>query len=137
MPPKDHTDRRVEIYFGPESSTSLSKQDVADFLINDMGLVREDGAPKWTDGLTTLIKIGMNDWKDESVGSQHLDGQRFDEIIESIEECKNEIQNLNEDENNNQHLDAIQASKQVQRIKAKILEVLCREEKIGVKSPNL
>jgi hypothetical protein len=45
MPSRDHNDRRVEVYFGPSRKVETTKEELAESIIEEMGLQRSDGGP--------------------------------------------------------------------------------------------
>lgn len=135
--PEDDADRQVVIYFGPSPHTMLLKDTVAKFLMEEMGLVRSDGGPKWTDGLTTLIEMGMDAWEERQKGNQTDFNVRFDELERQIEKIHEEIKSVSvaTDERPWED-DLVKIAKRVYRTEARILKVLNREENMGAKSPN-
>lgn len=136
MSSDDHEKRRVGIYFGPSSYTTLTKEEVAEFIKNNMGLIRSDGGPKWTEGLVGLIELGMEAW-DEGFKSNS-------EIREELREISNKLDTYQSDVNElttrlNQHQpseDLVDMAKEVHQTEARVLEVLSRDGHIGARSPN-
>lgn len=128
--------RRVGIYFGPTANTVLTKDEVAEFIKNEMGLVRSDGGPKWTEGLTTLIEVGMSEWEDYSV----IDGpglqERINDLEETVEDYHREVKESRPEQETDNSVGLVEAAERVHRTEARILEVLCRDRNIGAKSPN-
>lgn len=59
MPPRDYDNRRVEVYFGPSRKVETTKEELAEFIIEEMALERSDGGPKWTKGVAELVDLGM------------------------------------------------------------------------------
>lgn len=128
-------DRRVGIYFGPSSHTVLTKAEVGEFITDEMGLVRSDGGPKWTEGLVELIERGMQSWPEIEEDSLDIE-QELVEIKDRLEEYQAETQELDTGQEQDHVDDMIDLAKRVYRTEARILEVLSRDENIGVKSPN-
>lgn len=65
MPPRNYDNRRVEVYFGPPGKVDVTKEELAEFIIEDIGLERSDGAPKWTEGVGRLVKLGMDAFQEQ------------------------------------------------------------------------
>jgi hypothetical protein len=65
MPPRDYDDRRVEVYFGPSRKVDVTKEELAEFIIEEMALERSDGGPKWTEGVAELVELGMEAFQDQ------------------------------------------------------------------------
>jgi hypothetical protein len=53
------------------------------FITEEMWLVRDDGEAKWTEGITELITLGMDSWRQGQVERAHLVSP---ERVESLEE---------------------------------------------------
>ncbi len=113
-------------------------EEVDSFITEEMGLVRDDGGAKWTEGVTELIMLGMDSWRQEQgqVERAHLVSP---ESVESLEERNRELRGKISDlQAKVDKLDRddrkIEAAVRVQRIEASILKVLCNN--IGAKSPN-
>lgn len=136
MPSDNNEDRRVGIYFGPSSHTTLTKAYVGDFIKNEMGLVRSDGGPKWTEGLTSLIERGMNSWSEGSHGGGEVN-REIKRITKQLEEYQAEVKELSTKMEKDTPIEnLVDMARRIHRTEARILEVLARDENIGVKSPN-
>lgn len=132
----DHEERRVGIYFGPSPYTLLTKEEVGEFIKNQMGLIRSDGGPKWTEGLTQLIELGMEVWRDGPEDISDIE-KKVEQVNTKIDDYRDEILELSSQVEQKQSIDdLVDKAKQVHRTEARILEVLCRDENLGVKSPN-
>lgn len=136
MPPRNYGNRWVEIYFGPSTYTSRSKEEVADFIVEKMGLRLSGGGPKWTKGLTTLIEIGMEEWEDHSVSDKVGLEENSNDLLETIEDFHQEVKEFSSEQETDNSKDLAEAAKRVHRIEAQILEVLCRDQYLGAMSPN-
>jgi hypothetical protein len=133
MPREEYLKRTKQIYFGEEGDDRLTKQQVGEFISNQMGLVRSDGKVKWTEGILELVECGMDNFED---AVQPTDP----EIIEELEEARERIDDL---EQENEMLKRQLQSQQVDTthvkdperkthlIECRILEVLCRQENRG------
>lgn len=136
MPRDNHESRRVGIYFGPSSYTRLTKEEVAEFIKHEMGLIRSDGGPKWTEGLTSLIESGMNEWDRAPEVDESELKESINEIEERIKDYHEDVRQLSQEQESEESIDYIQAAERVHCLEERILEVLCREENIGAKSSN-
>ena len=110
--------------------------EVDSFITEEMGLVRDDGGAKWTEGITELIMLGMDSWRQGQVERAHLVSpervesleERNRELREKVSDLQAKVDKLDRDDGK------IDAAVRVQRIEASILKVLCNN--IGAKSPN-
>lgn len=136
MPPGEHDDRRVEIYFGPSNTTTISKAEVAEFITDEMGLVRSNGGPKWSDGITTLVELGVDSWENRKQETQVNRGNNVPDVIAAIAELKEFIDTKLEEVRNGDSYDPKEAELRNIESKASILAALSREPHQGVKSPN-
>lgn len=136
MPPGDHDERRVEIYFGPSPHTNLSKNEVGNFIVSEMGLRGPGGSPKWTEGITELIQLGMETFNESNIDNPEITN-RINQLERKLDRYQGRIEQMRAAEGINSGPDEIvEAAKIVLRSEARILEVLCRDDNIGVKSPN-
>ncbi|MBB6645379.1 hypothetical protein [Halobellus ruber] len=87
MPPRDYDDRRVEVYFGPSRKVDLTKEELAEFIIEEMALERSDGGSKWTEGVAELVELGM-----EAFQEQHRDEPEYAEEIAKLNRKLDEYQ---------------------------------------------
>lgn len=65
MPSRDYDDRRVEVYFSPSRKVDVTKEELAEFIIEEMALERSDGGPKWTEGVAEFVKRGIEAFKEQ------------------------------------------------------------------------
>lgn len=132
MPRKEYLDRTTQIYFGKEDDDRLTKEQVGEFIRNEMGLERADDSPQWTEGILELVECGMDNYDREV---QPTDP----EILEQLEEAEQRLEELErENEMLKQQLQGQQTTKQVKDpahqvhlSECRILEVLCRDEYLG------
>ncbi len=113
-------------------------KEVDSFITEEMGLVRDDGGAKWTEGVTELMMLGMDSWRQEQgqVERAHLVSP---ESVESLEERNRELRGKISDlQAKVDKLDRddgkIETAVQAQRIKASILKMLCNN--IGSNLPT-
>lgn len=122
MPPRDYDDRRVEVYFGPSRKVDVTKEELAEFIIEEMALERSDGGPKWTEGVAELVELGM-----EAFEEQYGDDPEYTEEIaklnQKLDEYQSEVREIAISQE--EPVDTlIQASKLTRRAQARILRVL-------------
>lgn len=134
----DGDDRRVRFYLGKPGTGNVTKSEVGEFIKSEMGLVRSDDGPKWSDGLTTLINLGMDAWRANQVDRANLLApSRVEKIEERNRKLKDKVGQLRlELARTDQDSGKIDAAQRVQKIESDILRVLCSDENIGAKSPN-
>jgi hypothetical protein len=124
MPPRDYDDRRVEVYFGPSRKVDVTKEELAEFIIEEMALERSDGGPKWTEGVAELVELGM-----EAFEEQYGDDPEYTEEIaklnQKLDEYQSEVREIAISQE--EPVDTlIQASKLTRRAQARILKVLSK-----------
>jgi hypothetical protein len=124
MPPRDYDDRRVEVYFGPSHKVDVTKEELAEFIIEEMALERSDGGPKWTEGVAELVELGM-----EAFEEQYGDDPEYTEEIaklnQKLDEYQSEVREIAISQE--EPVDTlIQASKLTRRAQARILKVLSK-----------
>ena len=130
------SDQRITYYFGGPGDSKPTMEEVGSFITGEMGLVRDDGGAKWTDGVTELIMLGMDAWRQGQVERAHLVSpervesleKRNQELRETVSNQRTEISKTDRDDGK------IDAALRVQQIEASILKVLSNN--IGAKSPN-
>lgn len=122
MPPRDYKDRRVEVYFGPSRKVSLSKEELADFIIETMGLIRSDGGPKWTEGVVELTQLGMEAYEKKYENNPEY-AEEVARLNQKLDEYQREVRELASTQQ--KPVDTrIQAAKLTYRTQARILKVL-------------
>lgn len=132
MPREEYLDRTTQIYFGKEEDDRLTKEQVGEFIRNEMGLERADKSPQWTEGILELVECGMDNYEREV---QPTDP----EVLEQLEEAEQRLEELErENEMLKQQLESQQAQRHVEDpahqthlTECRILEVLCRDEYLG------
>lgn len=132
MPREEYLDRTTQIYFGTKEDDRLTKEQVGEFIRNEMGLERADDSPQWTEGILELVEVGIDNYEREV---QPTDP----EILEQLEEAEQRLEELErENEMLKQQLETQQPTKQVDNpvhqvhlSECRILEVLCRDEYLG------
>ncbi|ERG92872.1 MAG: hypothetical protein J07HQW1_02921 [Haloquadratum walsbyi J07HQW1] len=82
------SNQRIAYYFGTSGSSKPTMEEVDSFITEEMGLVRDDGGAKWTEGVTELIMLGMDSWRQGQVERAHLVSP---ERVESLEERNREL----------------------------------------------
>jgi hypothetical protein len=122
MPPHDYDDRRVEVYFGPSRKVDVTKEVLAEFIIEEMALERSDGGPKWTEGVAELVELGM-----EAFEEQYREEPEYAEEIaklnRKLDEYQSEVREIATSQG--EPVDTlIQASKLTRHAQARILKVL-------------
>jgi hypothetical protein len=131
MPPRDYDNRRVEVYFGPSRKADVTKEELAEFIIEGMALERSDGGSKWTEGVAELVELGM-----EAFQEQYRDEPEYAEEIAKLNRKLDEYQSEVRESSTFQErpVDSlIQASQLTRRAQARILKVLSgntREDEI-------
>jgi len=122
MPPRYYDDRRVEVYFGPSRTVDVTKEALAEVIIEEMALERSDGGPKWTVGVAEFVELGMEAFEEQ-----------YDDVPKYAEEITNLNRKLNEYQSEVREIAAtqqepvdtlIQAAKIAYRSQARILKVL-------------
>lgn len=122
MPPRDYDDRRVEVYFGPSRKVDVTKEELADFIIEKMGLERSDEGPKWTEGVSELVKLGMKAFEEKYQDDPEF-GEEVAKLNRKLDEYQSDIREMST--KRQKPFDSlIQASKLTRRTQARILEVL-------------
>jgi hypothetical protein len=124
MPPRDYDDRRVEVYLGPSRKVDMTKEELAEFIIEEMALERSDGGPKWTEGVAELVELGM-----EAFQEQYRDEPEYAEEIAKLNRKLNEYQSEVREISISQEESVdtlIQASKLTRRAQARILKLLSK-----------
>ncbi len=132
MPREEYLDRTTQIYFGKEDDDRLTKEQVGEFIRNEMGLERADDSPQWTEGILELVECGMDNYEREV---QPTDP----EVLKQLEDAEQRLEELErENEMLKQQLETQQSTKQVKDpvhqvhlSECRILEVLCRDEHLG------
>lgn len=125
MPSRDHGNRRVEVYFGPSRKVQITKEELAEFIIEEMGLERSDGGPKWTEGVVELVDLGM-----EAFEEQYSDDPKYAEEVaklnRKLDEYQSEVREIAATQQ--KPVDTlIHASKLTRRAQARILKVLSEQ----------
>jgi hypothetical protein len=106
------------------------------FITEEMGLVRSDGGAKWTEGITELIVLGMNSWREGQYSrSRMIEPERVEKLEEKNERLREKVESLQSTAVENDQGTEIDAVRRVQEIEASILKVLCVEG-MGSESPN-
>lgn len=128
MPPSENNDRRIEIYMGPSRKVDLTKGELADFIIEKMGLVRSDGGPKWTEGVAELVELGMEAFKER--GQNHPEfGEEIAKLNRKLDEYQAEVEKIAT--TGQEPVDSrIHAAILTHRTQARILKVLCDHARI-------
>lgn len=122
MPPRDYDDRRVEVYFGPSHKVDVTKEELADFIIEEMALERSDGGPKWTEGVAGLVKLGMKAFE-EQYGDDPEYAEEVTKLNRKLDEYQSEVREIATLQQ--EPVDTlIHASKLTRRAQARILKVL-------------
>ncbi|GAA0677712.1 hypothetical protein [Natronoarchaeum mannanilyticum] len=122
MPPRDYDDRRVEVYFGPSHKVDVTKEELAEFIIEEMALERSDGGPKWTEGVAELVELGMEAFE-EQYGDDPEYAEEIAKLNQKLDEYQSEIREISISQE--EPVDTlIQASKLTRRAQARILKVL-------------
>jgi DNA-binding MarR family transcriptional regulator len=122
MPPRDYDDRRVEVYFGPSRKVEITKEELAEFIIDEMGLERSDGGPKWTEGVAELVGLGMDAFE-EQWGDEPEYGEEINKLNKKLDEYQSEVREIATTQQ--KPFDTlIQASKLTRRTQARILKIL-------------
>lgn len=125
MPPRDYDNRRVEVYFGPSRKVQTTKEELADFIIEEMGLERSDGGPKWTEGVAELVDLGMEAFEEKYSDDPEY-GEEVAKLNRKLDEYQSEVREI---ATTQQKLvdTLIHASKLTRRAQARILKVLSEQ----------
>lgn len=127
----------MEVYFDTSRHAGVSKEEVAEFIVGQMGLERSNGGPKWTEGITTLIKLGMESWRSDPVNNRSELKESIYKLERKIDKYHKEVKDSDSEQAKTESADElVHAADLVHRTEARILEVLCRDENIGAKSPD-
>lgn len=126
-------DRMIRFYFGQPGDQRPTKEEVADFITDEMGLVRGDGdKPRWSEGVGELIQRGMEAEQEQLNAVNHNERERLRNLEEKVDNYRAQVQRLKSQLDRRReeegHLDA---ATRVHRIEASILEVLCRNVAAG------
>jgi len=137
---KELRNRKITAYLGkPEGGDDrITKPELGEFITDRMGYRDSEGEPEWSEGIAALLRVGMRQWD--------ADTKAVDpEMVEELREAKREIRDLRQQrEELKQQIQTEQveqgyrdAAEIQHRLEARVLEVLCRDENLGVDSPNL
>lgn len=126
-------DRMIRLYFGQSGGERPTKQEVANFITEEMGLVRgNENDPQWSKGIGELIQRGMEAEKELLNAINADERERLRELEEKVDNYRAQVQRLKSQLDRQReeegHLDA---ARRVHRIEASILEVLCQNEAAG------
>lgn len=126
-------ERMIRLYFGQPGGERPTKKEVADFITEEMGLVRgDDKDPQWSKGVGELIRRGM-EAEEERLNSVNPDErERLQELEEEVDNYRAQVQRLKAQLDRQREEDGhLDAARRVHRIEASILEVLCQNEAVG------
>lgn len=130
-------DRMIRLYFGKPGDPRPTKQEVATFITDQMGLVQGDGKPRWSEGIGELLELGMDAEADRLDAVNPDDHKRIQELEEKVENYRIRVQQLEQELEKRRLSDGIlDAADRVHRVEARILEVLCRDDHHGARSMN-
>jgi hypothetical protein len=126
-------DRMIRLYFGQPGDQRPTKKEVANFITDEMGLVRGDeNEPQWSKGVGELVQRGMEAEKNLLDAVNHDERERLQELEEEVDRYREQVQRLkaqlDRQREEEGHLDA---ARRVHRIEASILEILCQNEAVG------
>lgn len=122
MPPRDYDDRRVEVYFGPSRKVDVTKEELAEFIIEEMALERSDGGPKWTEGVAELVELGMDAFEGQ-YGDDPEYAEEVAKLNSKLDEYQSEVREIVTTQQ--EPVDTlIHASELTRRAQARILKVL-------------
>lgn len=127
MPPRDYDDRRVEVYFGPSRKVDVTKEELAEFIIEEMALKRSDGGPKWTEGVAELVELGMEAFEEQYRNEPEY-AEEIAKLNQKLDEYQSEVREISISQE--EPVDTlIQASKLTRRAQARILKALSKNVK--------
>jgi len=130
------SDRMVRLYFGKPGENRPTKAEVRDFIVADMGLVRGDEKPQWSEGICELIQYGMDSW-DTKLSDTWEHEEQIDQLEAKVRAAQNRVDDLEAELEMEKLSDTdTDVVAEVHRTEARILEILCRDDNIGAKSPN-
>lgn len=136
-PETNPNDRKKGIYFGRPGDTRPTKEEVAEFITEEMGLVQGKDKPRWSEGIGELIDLGMDAWRNGFEAIDPAEHERIEELEEKISEYRMETERLQQErDKRSQTNGSLDAAERVHRLEARILEFLCRDEHRGAKSMN-
>lgn len=123
----------IRLYFGQPGDARPTKEEVAEFITEEMGLVRGDGGkPRWSEGVGELIRRGMEAEREVLNSVNPDERERLQELEEQVNQYRAQVKRLKAQidcqRQEDGHLDA---ARRVHRIEASILEVLCQNEAVG------
>lgn len=126
-------DRMIRLYFGQPGDQRPTKEEVANFITNEMGLVRGNGdKPRWSEGVGELVQRGMEAEQGLLNAVDHDERERLQELEEQVNNYRAQIQRLKSQLDRQREEDGhLDAARRVHRIEASILEVLCQNEAVG------
>jgi len=126
-------DRMIRLYFGQPGDQRPTKEEVADFITDEMGLVRGDGnEPQWSKGVGELVQRGMEAEKDLLDAVSHDERERLQELEEEVDRYREQVQRLKAQLDRQREEEGhLNAARRVHRIEASILEILCQNEAVG------
>lgn len=128
--------RKIRLYFGPDGSSRPTKEEVGEFIVDEMGLVQgPENKPQWSQGVCELIELGMQAWEGQLDSPETH--KRIEELESQITDYRLKIRQLEQKlEAKRQKDGVVDPADRVHRIEARILEVLCRDEHQGTRSMN-
>lgn len=125
-------DRMIRLYFGQPDDPRPTKEEVGEFIVEEMGLTQGDDKPRWSEGVGRLIDQGMKAETDRLDAISHNDRERIQELESKVADYRAEVKRLQTQLNQRRETRGlIDAADRVHRIEASILEVLCRHEAAG------
>lgn len=139
MARKELRDREITAYLGkPEGDDKITKDELGEFITDEMGLRNSDGDPSWSEGITELLSVGIRQWDTETKQANPEMVADLREAKQTIRDLRDERENLKEQIQTEQTEQGYRdAATRQHRLEARVLEILCRDEHLGVDTPNL
>lgn len=132
-------DRCQKVYFGKPFDVEPTKQEVGEFIMNEMGLTYGEG-PAWSKGVPRLVRLGMKNWGRVLEENTLSDYATLENEKNRLERKNKILRNKLEDERAEnkweQRADSDRAVDRLEKLEATILEILCRVCAFDGESPD-
>lgn len=128
-------ERTLTVYTGKDLDERPSKDAIGEFIVDTMGLEKADGSPRWSAGVLELVSCGMDRWDGPGDSIDPALVAKVQEQERTIEELRSKNESLKTRLRDIELTHGDPADMQM-RTEARILQVLCSDDNLGVDSPN-
>lgn len=139
MPSKEYSDRTKQIVFGRESDERITRDEVGQYIRENMKLETTSGKPKWSEGICHLIELGMSERDAVAPAQEPESPDELREVRREKRRLENENESLRERIkalNGTTGSDIPNPAERQMEYECAILSVLCDDENMGQQSPN-